>query len=184
MDQSVVNDFVGNAHGNFAKVQEIFAQYPEVLNMSAAWDETALGAASHMANREIATWLLEQGAPLDIFAAIILGKKAEVQAFLEADPGLANARGAHGIPILFYPVIVGDRETAEVLLSLGTDVNAGAGGNTALHGAAWFNQPAMAAFLLDRGARADAQDYQGKTALQVAEENKHTAVADLLREAK
>ena len=41
-----------------------------------------LQAAAHMGNREIAGFLLHEGAPLDICAAAMLGKRNNVEAFL------------------------------------------------------------------------------------------------------
>ena len=88
---------------------------------------------------------------------------------------------AHGIPVLFYPVITGQGEVAELLRTHGADVNAVEGGNTPLHGAALFGRAEMAAWLLDHGAKVNALDFRGKTPLQHAVERRHTAVADVLK---
>jgi hypothetical protein len=97
---------VGNAHGDFAKVKELLDREPALVN--AAWDwgggdwETALGAASHMGRRDIAEYLLERGARLDIFAAAMLGYTEVVRAMLLACPGLRDARGPHGISLIIH----------------------------------------------------------------------------------
>ena len=58
LDLQLVQEFVGNAHGNFARVKEMLEAEPALVN--ATWDwgggdfETALGAASHMGNKPIA----------------------------------------------------------------------------------------------------------------------------------
>lgn len=50
LEATLVQEFVGNAHGNFARVKEMLEQEPALVN--ATWDwgggdfETALGAAS------------------------------------------------------------------------------------------------------------------------------------------
>ena len=65
LEASLVEEFVGNAHGNFARVKELLEQHPNLVN--AAWDwgggdfESAIGAASHMGNKQIANYLLEHG---------------------------------------------------------------------------------------------------------------------------
>jgi ankyrin repeat protein len=182
--EELVKEFVLSGHGNFDRVKALLAEQPELLNVSAPWDETALGAAAHMGRVEIAEYLLAAGAPLDICTAAMLDRRAEVAAMLRADPDLAHATGAHGFPALFYPAIHGHIETAELLLAAGADVNAGGSGvNTALHAAAGFNQPAMVAWLLERGARHDARGFQDKTPLAMAEAQGHTEVVARLRDA-
>ena len=53
-----------------------------------------------MGNREIAEFLIGQGARLDIFVAAMLGKLDIVRALLTAWPGLLQSKGPHGIPLL------------------------------------------------------------------------------------
>jgi ankyrin repeat protein len=180
--QETINQFVGAAHGDFATVQALADEYPDVITANATWNETALGAASQMGNRPILEFLLDRGVELDVFAAAALGLTDRVVAFLEADPSLIRARGVHGYPILWFPVVAGHREVAAALLARGADVNAGAGGNTALHAAAGFGWPEIAVLLLDHGADVAAKDYEGKTPLATAVKNNHQEVAELLRE--
>jgi hypothetical protein len=103
LELKIVEEFVGVAHGNFARVKELLEQEPALVN--ATWDwgggdfETALGAAAHMGNKQIANYLLEHGARLDIFAAAMLGKLDVVKAALAAYPDLINTPGPHGIPL-------------------------------------------------------------------------------------
>ena len=90
LDASLVQQFIGNAHGDLDRVKELLAQEPALIN--ACWDwgagdfETGLGAAAHMGRRDIAEFLLENGARLDLFAAAMLGKLEIVKATLEAFP--------------------------------------------------------------------------------------------------
>jgi ankyrin repeat protein len=177
-----IRDVVLSAHGNFAKVKEMIEADPRLLNVSAPWEETPLQAASHMGNRQIAEWLLERGASLDVFAAAMLGRTDDVARFLDQEPELVRQRGVHGMPILFFPAAAGQRAAAELLVARGAEVNAGAGGNTALHAAAYFGRREMAEWLLERGADPAATDYEGKTPLQVAEEHGHGEVAEMLRQ--
>jgi hypothetical protein len=103
LDPALVNEFVLKAHSDFQAVKELLEREPALL--TAAWDwgggdwETALGAASHMGRRDIALFLIDHGAPLDIFAAAMLGETEVVRAMLERFPGLVDARGPHGIPV-------------------------------------------------------------------------------------
>lgn len=102
----LVKEFVGNAHGDLNRVQELLEQEPGLLN--AAWDwgggdwETALGAAAHMGRRDIALFLLERGARIDLFAAAMLGKLEIVKAMIADRPALKGALGPHGIPLIVH----------------------------------------------------------------------------------
>jgi ankyrin repeat protein len=110
---SLVEEFVGASHGNFSRVKELLEAEPALAN--AAWDwgggdfETALGAASHMGNKQIADYLLEHGARLDIFAAAMLGKLDVVKAALEAYPDAINTPGPHGIPLVDHAEAGGEQ---------------------------------------------------------------------------
>lgn len=124
LDATLVQEFVGNAHGNYARVKELLEQEPALIN--ATWDwgggdfETALGAAAHMGNKQIANYLLEHGARLDIFAAAMLGKLEVVKAALEAYPEMVNTPGPHGIPLITHAEAGGDdaKSVLEYLNSL------------------------------------------------------------------
>ncbi|MBP9914124.1 MAG: hypothetical protein KBF26_12030 [Opitutaceae bacterium] len=113
--------FVGNAHGDFNKVRALLEKEPALIN--AAWDwgggdwETALGAAAHTGQREIAVYLLEHGARIDLFAAAMLGRLSIVKAILGEFPEMKRGLGPHGIPLLVHAKMGGE-PAAEVLLFL------------------------------------------------------------------
>ena len=178
--QTMMDEFVGVCHGDVARVKKLLAEHPGLVSAVATWGETPIEAAAQTANREICELLLSQGAPLEICTGIALGMNDKVREMLDADPGLKDARGAHGIPLMYYPVITGNVELADLVLSRGADINAGAGGNTALHGAAMMGQTRMAEWLLAHGADPTAIDYDGKTPLQRALEYGSHGVAGAL----
>ena len=179
--QAIIDEFVGNAHGDLARVQAILAQYPAIVNASASWRETAIEAAAQVGRADIADVLLAAGAPLAICTAAVFGKADVVARLLQDDPGQARTTGAHGIPALYFPVIGNHQAIADLLLAHGAEVNAGAGGTTPLHGAALFGRAEMAAWLLAHGADANSHNREGKTPLQVALDRNHDAVAAVLR---
>ncbi len=76
-----------------------------------------VGAASHMGRRDIALFLLERGARMDVFAAAMLGETEIVRAMLVSFPELRDARGPHGIPLIAHAEAGGDegREIIELL---------------------------------------------------------------------
>lgn len=116
LDPGLVMEFVGNAHGDLDRVKQLLAQEPALVN--AAWDwsggdwETGLGAAAHMGRRDIALFLLSQGARIDLFAAAMLGKLEIVKATLDAFPEALQTPGPHGIPLLAHAQAGGDDATA------------------------------------------------------------------------
>ncbi len=118
LDSKLVEEFVGVSHGNFERVKELLTQEPALIN--ATWDwgggdfETALGAASHMGNKAIANFLLENGARIDIFAAAMLGKLDIVKAALTAYPDAIDIPGPHGIPLLDHAEVGGEDSKAIV----------------------------------------------------------------------
>ncbi len=116
LESKFVQEFVGVAHGDLNRVKELLAQEPALVN--ATWDwgggdfETALGAAAHMGRRDIAEFLLENGARLDIFAAAMLGKLDVVKAALTAYPESINTPGPHGIPLIAHAKAGGEEAKA------------------------------------------------------------------------
>jgi hypothetical protein len=55
-----------------------------------------------MGQRDIATYLLDRGARLDLFAAAMLGETEVVRATLQAFPAMREALGPHGIPLIAH----------------------------------------------------------------------------------
>lgn len=180
--ETTVNDLVGNAHGNLAEVRKVLAASPGWVNSSAAWNETPIQAAAHMGNRQIVEYLLDCGAPLDIFVAAMLGRQDDLERFIESESEMIHARGVHDMPLLYFAAAGNQPDVAEWLLERGADVNDGRGQNTALHAAVALDHPAMARWLLDRGADVHALDYESKTPLEVAIEQDRTEIAGLLRQ--
>jgi ankyrin repeat protein len=180
----LIDQFVGVAHGDFIQVQELLERHSGLLNANATWNETAIQAATQTGQVEIAEYLLAKGAPLDICTAAMLGKAAQVEETLRSDPGQAEATGAHGLPVLFFPVITAHKGIAETLLAHGARIDAGQGFNTPLHGAVLFGQTEMVTWLLDHGASVQVLDYNGKTPLQLAEDSGQAEIAGLLRKAE
>lgn len=121
IDPAIVQEFVGNAHGDLNRVKELLAQEPNLAN--ATWDwgggdwESAIGAAAHTGSKEIAHCLLEHGARMDLFVAAMLGKLEIVRATLEAIPEARNVKGPHGIPLMAHATFGGE-EAAPVVAYL------------------------------------------------------------------
>jgi hypothetical protein len=118
LDPALVEAFVGKCHGDFKAIQDMLSETPALIN--ACWDwgggdwETGLGAAAHMGRRDIAEFLLAQGARIDLFAAAMLGQLEIVKAILAFDPGAAKHAGPHGIPLLVHAKAGGEPAQAVV----------------------------------------------------------------------
>jgi hypothetical protein len=106
IDRGRVKRFVIAAHFNLAAVKEMLAAEPILINATWEWGngdfETALGGASHMGRRDIAEFLLEHNARLDIFAATMLGKLDIVKAAVAAFPNIVRVPGPHKIPLIAH----------------------------------------------------------------------------------
>ena len=106
-------------------VKELLSEHPTLLNAAQDWNfgdfETALGAASHVGYKELARYLLDQGAQANIFTAALFGKIEIVRPMLEAFPLTLHAKGPHGFTLLHHAEQGGEdaTEVLEYLRSLG-----------------------------------------------------------------
>src|SRR5205823_13807440 len=64
--------------------------------------ETALRGTSQLGRRDIAQYLLEHNARMDVFAATMLGKLDIVKAAVAAFPNIVHVPGPHGIPLIVH----------------------------------------------------------------------------------
>jgi len=124
LESSLVEEFVRVAHSDLERTQELLEQESGLVN--ATWDwgggdfETALGAAAHMGRKDIANYLLENGARLDLFALAMLGKIEIVKATLDNYPDAIHVPGPHSISLLEHAKFGGEAASAvyEFLQSL------------------------------------------------------------------
>jgi hypothetical protein len=125
LPEDKVKEFVAAGHGNFDKVKTMLQEFPTLLY--AAWDwadgdfETAIEAAGHVGNKEIANYLIERGARVNLFVLTMLGKTALVKPYLEVYPAYLQARGPHGLTLLHHAQKGGEdaKELLEYLQSKG-----------------------------------------------------------------
>lgn len=126
----LVREMVGVSHGNLERVKELVEAHPALAKASWDWGfgdhETALGAASHVGNREIARLLIEKGAAPTLFSATMLGQLEVVRAMVESFKTLRGIEvqrlpGPHGIPLLTHAELGGEeaKPVLEYLTSLG-----------------------------------------------------------------
>ena len=116
LDPKTVQEFVGAAHRDMDTVKGLLEEYPTLLNAAHDWKkgdfETALGAASHVGYKELAQYLIDQGAQTNIFTACLFGKINIVKPILEAFPQTLHAKGPHGFTLLHHAERGGDEAVA------------------------------------------------------------------------
>jgi hypothetical protein len=114
----IVKEFVIAAHSKFDKTKEMLGNDPHLIN--ATWDwgagdfEMGIGGAGHVGSRDIALYMIEQGARYDIFIAAMLGELTVVKAMLAIHPNMLHSKGPHGIPLDAHARVGGD-QAAETL---------------------------------------------------------------------
>lgn len=182
----LVKEFVVAGHANLPRVKEMLTANSTLIN--ATWDwgngdfECALNGASHIGRRDVALFLLENGARLDAPAAAMLGETEVIRTFVRLTPHAANSRGAHGFSLLYHAAYNGKVEIAEALSPhLATRAR---DCNQALQPASMVGHIEYVAWLLKNGVdNPNTKNFQGKTPLDLALERKHENVAQLLRAA-
>ncbi len=112
----LVKDFVIKGHNDLEGVKKLLEETPGILN--ATWDwgggdfETALGGAGHMGRVDIAEYLINKGARIDIFVASMLGKLDVVKNIAEAYPEVLKSKGPHGLSLVFHAEKGGEKAMA------------------------------------------------------------------------
>ena len=98
-----VKAFVETAHGDLAKVQQMLADRPELLNRPNG-SETALGAACQTRRTDIIEYLLAQGAEMNRSAACVLGRTDEATKSLADNPALLSKgdKQSHNKPPVYF----------------------------------------------------------------------------------
>lgn len=119
----LVKEFVGVCHSNLVRVKEMLGEEPLLLHSSWDWGggdfESGIEAAGHVGNKEIAAFLLEQGARYNVFLAAMMNNIEVVKSVLGPHPDLLNAKGAHGFTLLHHAKKGSAGVVEEYLISLG-----------------------------------------------------------------
>lgn len=101
-----IKEFVTAGHGDLDKVKAMLEEEPNLIHSRYDWGsgdfEEAIEGAGHLGNKEIANYLIESGARVNLFVLSMLGKKELVIPILEEYPNLIYARGAHGFSLLHH----------------------------------------------------------------------------------
>ncbi len=116
-------EIVSVSHFDGDRVREILTEDRSLCLASWDWGfgdwESALGAASHMARRDIARVLIDHGARPNLFTLAMLDKVEAVRAACQASPGIQRIRGPHGITLLRHAEFGKAERVVEYLQQLG-----------------------------------------------------------------
>ena len=114
----IVKEFVIAGHGNLSRVKELLEQYPNLIFARHDWGngdfEEAIEGAGHVGNKDIARFLIAQGARANMYVLTMLGETAMVKSLLEKYPSQLNGKGPHGLTLLHH-AIKGGEDSAELL---------------------------------------------------------------------
>lgn len=109
LDMKLVKDFVIAGHKNLPLVKEMLNEHPNLLYSSFDWGngdfEEAIEGAGHLGNKEIANYLISQGARANLFVLTMLGKTDIVIPILKTYPELIFSKGPHGFTLLHHAKI-------------------------------------------------------------------------------
>lgn len=151
--------FEAAAIGDISLLRELVEKDEKYVNSFSTDGFTPLGLASFFGFYEGVEFLLKHG----------------------ADPNLP-AQNSFKVAPLHSACAISNYEIAKLLLKNGAEVNVSqAGGVTPLHSAAHNGKDRLVQLLLEHGADKYAKTDDGKTPLQMAEKEKHTSTAQLLK---
>ncbi len=123
LEQKLVKEFVSAGHRDIKLVKEMLEQHPNLLSSRYDWGngdfEEAIEGAGHVGHKEMAEFLIEQGARVNLFVLTMLGKTSLVKPILTAYPQLIFAGGAHGFTLLHHAIVGGAEELQEFLSEQG-----------------------------------------------------------------
>ncbi len=143
---------------NFAEIKALLEKGADV-NQKDADGATALMKAAYLGNFQLVKLLVDKGADV-------------------------NASDNSGITALMNAAVSADLETVKLIAGRVADINVrDDGGATALMYAALSprDDPAAAKYLIEKGADAGAQDFQGYSALSIAENHGKEELANFLK---
>lgn len=178
-----VREFVIAAHQDLAKVQEIYAENPDLIDAPMEWrpgqTETPLQAAAHTGQGAIAEFLLENGATPTMVVYAMLGDEEKFNEMLAQDPENINEIGAHNFSLMFHAAFGGNLAIIETIHQQVPDVNLG----RALLASIMANKVEAIRWYIAHDAPLTATDFRGRTALEMAVEAEDEPLISLLKEA-
>jgi len=123
LDVKTVKEFVSAGHKDLNKVKEMLKEYPNLIYARYDWGnsdfEEAIEGAGHLGQKDIANYLISQGARVNLFVLTMLGHSDLVIPTLDKFPELIFAKGPHGFTMLHHAKVGESEEMEEYLTSKG-----------------------------------------------------------------
>ncbi len=111
---STVKELVVAGHKNLDKLKDMLDEHPNLIYCRYDWGngdfEEAIEGAGHLGNKEIANFLIDRGARVNLFVMTMLGKAELVKPVLDAYPQLIHSLGPHGFTLLHHAKVGGSEE--------------------------------------------------------------------------
>src|SRR5262245_25882868 len=105
-DPALIKEVVTVSHSDLKRVRELVERQPALARASIDWGfgdwEACIDAAAHVGRKEVAEFLIANGARPTIFSAAMLGQLDVVKAFVAARPGVQRTYGPHGITLMSH----------------------------------------------------------------------------------
>jgi len=156
--------------GDAGKVKTLLEETPSIASR-AAGAQSAILAAIYRGRADLVA-MLRPHLELDIFEAAALGETARVKDLLKTDRKSAHEYSADGWTALHLAAFMGNRQTAEALLELGSSLSTlskNQMANQPLHAAlAGKTDRELVGMLIERGADVNARGGAGVTPLHLA----------------
>jgi ankyrin repeat protein len=176
--------------GNLPLVEDILCRHPDAVTWRElrddiqSFDTYGLHVAAERGQNAIVQTLVEAGAAIDAKDAqgrspliyAVFFDKVDTAAYLLEQKANPNHMDGGDIPPLLTAAKCGNLDSIELLLKQGARLNAQKNGENALFFALKATRrscPEVFSFLIRQGIRYDAVNENGKTALEVATEERH-----------
>ena len=172
--------------GSLARVKKVIEGDSTLVNARNDSGDSPVLVAMYHGQPDIAEFLVESGATLNIFEASAFGDEFAVADQLYDDQRLVNTYSHDGWTPLHLAAFFGHYDVAEVLLLNGADTELSsentqfAHENTALHAAVTNQKTGVVQLLLGQGANVNASDGDDRMPLHVAAHHGDTELVELL----
>jgi ankyrin repeat protein len=185
MESSTDSLFSAVKQGDLKAVEEILKHNPDLVKAKDSSGLSAVLTAMYYGQPAVADWLIEHGAPLDVFEACAAGKLDQARDLIDKTPSLVNAWAPDGFQPLGLACFFGYTTIVDMLLKRGAQVNSPSQNPLKvqpLNSAVAGQHMEIARLLLGHGADANARQGEDFTPLHGAAQNGQAAMIRLLLE--